>query len=76
MSTANTETVTVETREIILSYNDIVNLFSTNGITVVDPAQQFTIVVRRVLANGNRDLVAGQIVSGESLILEYNAVTS
>ena len=44
---------------------------ATAGIT-----QQFTIVVRRVLANGNRDLVAGQIVSGESLILEYNAVTS
>lgn len=73
-SSSNKQTK-VQTRQIILSYNDLVGLFIDAGMAVDDDHQEFDLFVRRSFPVGDRDIMVGRVGSDGKLVLQFNEVT-
>jgi hypothetical protein len=76
MTVGNTNTQTkVQTREIVIPYEDLVGYFVDAGMTVADSNQQFDVLIRRSLPNGNQDAQVARIGPDRSIVLQFNEVT-
>lgn len=74
--TANEQSVTSITREIVATHADIIALFATKGITVEDENQIFSLVLRKSLTAGDRDQYIGEISSDKKLVVQYIEVST
>ena len=75
VSTSDTNTL-VNTKELILTYSDIVNLFFSQGKSVSDPNQTFNIAVRKTIVGGSQDNVIGSTSSMDTFVIQYTTVTN
>jgi hypothetical protein len=74
--TKNHTEITSETKEIVAGYTDVVGFFSAVGITVANPDQAFTIIVRKnPTTGGDQDVVLGEMTSGQKLVIQFTEVT-
>jgi hypothetical protein len=68
--------ITSDTKEIIAAYTDVVGFFSALGITVANPDQVFTIIVRKnPTTGGDQDVVLGEMDSGQKLVIQFTEIT-
>lgn len=74
MTTGNNTELTVQTREIVVTHDDIKDIFLASNMTVADPDQEFTIVIRRSLAIGDRDVVVGRVRTGDKIVAQFKEV--
>lgn len=71
MPTGQSNELKVDTREYVQTYNDAVTLFTGSNISVADPNQPFTVIIRR--ASGG-DTIVGELDPGQSLVLQFKEV--
>jgi hypothetical protein len=68
--------ITSDTKEIIAAYTDVVGFFSALGITVANPDQVFTIIIRKnPTTGGDQDVVLGEMDSGQKLVIQFTEIT-
>jgi hypothetical protein len=64
--------LTFQTKELILTHQDIKDLFSDQGITVDDAQQVFRIILRRPLTGGQqRDIFCGELNPDQTLVCQF-----
>lgn len=73
MTITGSETqVTFQTKELVLTYQDIKDLFSDQGITVDDADQIFRLILRKELTGGqNRDIFCGEFNPDQNIVFQF-----
>lgn len=71
---ANEQSTTTITRELIASHADIIALFTTKGITVEDENQVFKLLIRKSTSAGDKDQVVGEVDSDKLIVLQYKEI--
>lgn len=74
MTATGSETqLTFQTKELVLAYQDIRNLFSGQGITVDDAEQVFRVILRKDLTGGqSRDIFCGELNSDQNIVFQFS----
>ncbi len=68
----NQTSYTISTKEIVYPYEEIVNEFVNQGISVNDTEQVFTIIIR----SGSQDVVLGQFKVDTNVVFQFKEATT
>jgi hypothetical protein len=73
MTITSSETqLSFQTKELVLTYQDVKDLFSDQGITVDDAEQVFRLILRKDLTGGQtRNVFVGELNSDQNLVFQF-----
>jgi hypothetical protein len=73
MTITGSETqLTFQTKELVLTYQDVKDLFSDQGITVDDAEQVFRVILRKDLTGGqSRDILCGEFNPDQNIVFQF-----